>query len=204
MSAGTLYIVAAPSGAGKTSLVKRLVETTAGVVVSISHTTRSPRPNEKSGIHYHFVAPEVFEAMMAQAEFLEYAQVFDNRYGTSRAAVLELLQAGYDVILEIDWQGARQVRALLPDSLTIFILPPSREALRERLMGRGQDPAEVIERRMASALAELSHYAEFDYLVVNDDFATALEALRAIIIANRQRRAVQLERCKELLQSLLS
>jgi len=204
MSIGTLYIVAAPSGAGKTSLVKKLVETTAGVELSISHTTRPPRPGEEQGVHYHFVTLAAFEAMIAEDAFLERAQVFGNRYGTSRAAVLEQLQAGQDVILEIDWQGARQVRTLLPDSLTIFILPPSREVLRERLAGRGQDSAEVIEQRMAAALSELSHYAEFDYLVVNDDFGTALDALRAILIANRQRRAVQLERHKELLHTLLS
>lgn len=204
MSIGTLYIVAAPSGAGKTSLVKKLVETTAGVELSISHTTRPPRPGEACGIHYHFVTLAAFEAMIAEDAFLEHAQVFGNRYGTSRAAVLEPLQAGQDVILEIDWQGAHQVRTLLPDSLTIFILPPSREILRERLAGRGQDSLEVIERRMAAALSELSHYAEFDYLVVNDDFKMALDALRAIVIANRQRRSVQLERQKELLRALLS
>jgi guanylate kinase len=204
MTLGTLYIVAAPSGAGKTSLVKSLLETTSSVVVSISHTTRLPRPGERDGEHYHFVTPATFEAMIAQGEFLEYAQVFDNYYGTSRAAVQTQREAGLDVILEIDWQGARQVRERMPDSPGIFILPPSREALRERLTGRGQDPVEVIERRMAAALDELSHYAEFDYLVINDDFATALDALRAILIAHRQRRVLQIERQRELLQLLLS
>ena len=204
MTLGTLYIVAAPSGAGKTSLVKSLIETTSSVVVSISHTTRLPRPGERDGEHYHFVTPATFEAMIAQGEFLEYAQVFDNYYGTSRAAVQTQREAGLDVILEIDWQGARQVRERMPDSPGIFILPPSREALRERLTGRGQDPVEVIERRMAAALDELSHYAEFDYLVINDDFATALDALRAILIAHRQRRVLQIERQRELLQLLLS
>ena len=204
MTTGTLYIVAAPSGAGKTSLVKRLVDTTPGVVVSVSHTTRSPRPGERHGEHYHFTAPAVFETMIAEGAFLEHARVFDNHYGTSHAAILTQRQAGLDVILEIDWQGARQVRALAPDSLSIFILPPSREALRQRLAGRGQDSPEVIERRMAASLDELSHYAEFDYLVINDDFATALDALRAIVIANRQRRAIQLARQQELLHALLS
>ena len=204
MTAGTLYIVAAPSGAGKTSLVKSLVETTPGIAVAISHTTRPPRPGERDGEHYHFIPLAVFEAMVAEGAFLEHAQVFGNRYGTSRAAVLSQLQAELDVILEIDWQGARQVRALMPDSSSIFILPPSREALRQRLAGRGQDSLEVIERRMAASLNELSHYAEFDYLVINDDFATALETLRAIVIANRQRRATQLERQRELLRTLLS
>lgn len=203
MSTGTLYIVAAPSGAGKTSLVKSLVETTPEVVVSVSHTTRPPRPGEQDGVHYHFVSSATFEAMQAEGAFLEHAQVFGNRYGTSRAAVLAQLAAGLDVILEIDWQGARQVRALLPNSTTIFILPPSREALRQRLAGRGQDSPETIERRMAAALSELSHYAEFDYLVINDRFSAALEALRAIVIANRQRREAQLERQRGLLGTLL-
>ena len=204
MSLGTLYIVAAPSGAGKTSLVRSLVETTPDLAVSVSHTTRPPRPGEQDGAHYHFVAPATFEAMIAAGAFLEHARVFGNAYGTSRAAVLEQQAAGRDVILEIDWQGAQQVRALLPGSLGIFILPPSRAVLRERLAGRGQDSAAVIETRMSAALDELTHYAEFDYLVVNDVFETALEALRAIILGNRQRRANQEVRHADLLQALLS
>jgi len=204
MATGTLYIVAAPSGAGKTSLVKSLVETTSDVVVSISHTTRPPRPGEQDGVHYHFIPLRSFETMIAQGAFLEHAQVFGNRYGTSRAAVLAKLQAGLDVILEIDWQGAQQVRKQLPDSPSIFILPPSRDALRQRLAGRGQDSPEVIERRMAAALDELSHYVEFDYLVINDQFETALTELSAIIIAQRQRRTAQLERHLELFHILLS
>ncbi len=204
MATGTLYIVAAPSGAGKTSLVKSLVETTSDVVVSISHTTRPPRPGEQDGVHYHFIPLPSFETMIAQGAFLEHAQVFGNRYGTSRAAVLAKLQAGLDVILEIDWQGAQQVRKQLPDSPSIFILPPSRDALRQRLAGRGQDSPEVIERRMAAALDELSHYVEFDYLVINDQFETALTELSAIIIAQRQRRTAQLERHLELFHILLS
>lgn len=204
MTLGTLYIVAAPSGAGKTSLVKNLVETTPGVAVSVSHTTRLPRPGECDGQHYYFVTPAAFAAMMAEGVFLEHAQVFGNRYGTSRTAVQTQLEAGLDVILEIDWQGARQVREQMPDSCGIFILPPSREALRQRLANRGQDSLDVIEQRMAAALNEMSHYGEFDYLVINDDFATALHNLRAILIAHRQRRAVQMERHKELLGLLLS
>jgi guanylate kinase len=204
MSLGTLYIVAAPSGAGKTSLVRSLVETTPDLAVSVSHTTRPPRPGEQDGAHYHFVAPATFEAMIAAGAFLEHARVFGNYYGTSRAAVLEQQAAGQDVILEIDWQGARQVRALLPGSLGLFILPPSRAVLRERLAGRGQDSAAVIETRMNAALDELTHYAEFDYLVVNDVFETALEALRAIILGNRQRRAIQEARYADLLRALLS
>ncbi len=204
MATGNLYIVAAPSGAGKTSLVKSLVETTPGIVASVSHTTRPPRPGEQEGVHYYFVSLAAFEAMVAEGAFLEHAQVFGNRYGTSRATVLSKLQDGVDVILEIDWQGAQQARERMPGCLGIFILPPSRDALQQRLAGRGQDSVEVIEQRMAAALDELSHYAEFDYLVINDQFETALTELRAILIAQRQRRTAQLERHPELLQMLLS
>ena len=204
MATGNLYIVAAPSGAGKTSLVKSLVETTPGIVASVSHTTRPPRPGEQEGVHYYFVSLAAFEAMVAEGAFLEHAQVFGNRYGTSRATVLSKLQDGVDVILEIEWQGAQQARERMPGCLGIFILPPSRDALQQRLAGRGQDSVEVIEQRMAAALDELSHYAEFDYLVINDQFETALTELRAILIAQRQRRTAQLERHPELLQMLLS
>ncbi len=204
MATGTLYIVAAPSGAGKTSLVKSLVETTPGVVASVSHTTRPPRPGEQDGVHYHFVPLATFEAMIAAGAFLEHAQVFGNHYGTSRAGVLSILQAGRDVILEIDWQGARQVREQMPCCPSIFILPPSRNALRQRLAGRGQDSPEVIAGRMEAALDELSHYAEFDYLVINDEFSMALTELRAILIAPRLLRGAQLERHPELIRALLS
>lgn len=201
---GSLYIVAAPSGAGKTSLIKRLVECTSGIEVSISHTTRPPRPGEQHGVNYYFVDSEAFQCLINEGVFLEYARVFDHCYGTSRYAVMERLEAGMDVILEIDWQGARQVRALMPNSHTIFILPPSREALRRRLEDRGQDRDTVIERRMRAAVDEISHYQEFNYLIVNDDFDCALEALRAIFIANRQRRELQIRRHGELLKALLS
>ena len=204
MTVGTLYIVSAPSGAGKTSLVNQLSASMSDVAVSISHTTRPPRPGEQDRDHYHFTSPTVFEAMIAEGAFLEYAEVFGNYYGTSRVETEAKLAAGLDLILEIDWQGARQVRRLLPDSLSIFILPPSREALRHRLSNRAQDHPEVIDRRMAASLDELSHYAEFDYLVINDDFTVALDALRAILIGNRQRRAIQQERQCKLLQALLS
>lgn len=204
IATGTLYIVAAPSGAGKTSLVRSLVECTSGVEVSVSHTTRPRRPGEQEGVDYHFVDPDTFQSMVKEGVFLEYAQVFNHFYGTSRHVVTERLKSGIDVVLEIDWQGARQVRALIPESLAIFILPPSKETLRQRLKSRAQDDNAVIEQRMQAAVSEISHYNEFDYLIVNDDFNVALEALRAIFIANRQRRDKQVLRQGELLQALLT
>ena len=201
---GTLYIFAAPSGAGKTSLVKALVETVATIEVSVSHTTRVPRPGEVDGINYHFIDVAVFQAMVAKGDFLEHAQVFDNFYGTARAKIEQRLAAGVDVILEIDWQGARQVRTQFPDSIGVFILPPSRQALEERLRGRGQDEEEIIARRMRDAVSEMSHYAEFDYLVINDDFQTALAELAAIVTARRLRTEIQASRHKPILQTLLA
>jgi guanylate kinase len=201
---GSLYIFAAPSGAGKTSLVKALVETTADIEVSVSHTTRAPRPGEVDGVNYHFTDVAAFQAMVAQGAFLEHAQVFDNYYGTARANIEQRLAAGVDVILEIDWQGARQVREQFPDSVGIFILPPSRQALEERLRGRGQDEDEVIARRMRDAESEMSHYGEFDYLVINDDFATSLAELAAIVTAQRLRTRAQASRHQQKLQALLA
>lgn len=201
---GTLYIIAAPSGAGKTSLVKALVESTPRVEVSVSHTTRAPRPGEQDGVNYHFVDTETFERLINANVFLEHARVFDHYYGTSREHVLARLAAGVDVVLEIDWQGARQVRELHRDCLSVFILPSSREILHQRLVRRGQDSPEVIQRRMGDAVQEMSHYHEFDYLVINDDFQSALESLRAIFIANRQRQAQQSARHRQLLATLLS
>ncbi len=201
---GTLYVFAAPSGAGKTSLVKALVDESEGIEVSVSHTTRAPRQGEVDGVNYHFTDVTAFNAMVNEGAFLEYAQVFDNFYGTARANIEERLAAGVDVILEIDWQGARQVRQQFPDSLGVFILPPSRQALEDRLRGRGQDGEEVIARRMQDAESEMSHYAEFDYLVINDDFDTALEELRAIITSNRLRGTLQASRHGEMLNELLA
>ena len=203
-TAGSLYIVAAPSGAGKTSLVKALLESTRGIAISVSHTTRQARPGEVHGEHYYFVDAEVFEAMIAQDEFLEHAKVFDNYYGTSRQSVESTLASGLDVVLEIDWQGAQQVRNLYPESCSIFILPPSRAALAERLSSRGQDDEAIIKRRMSDAVAEMSHYQEFDYLVINDEFDQALQELRAIVIARRQRISIQSQRQEQLLHQLLS
>lgn len=200
---GTLFIFSAPSGAGKTSLVRALLETTGYIGVSVSHTTRAPRPGETSGKDYHFVSVDDFQAMVSRGAFLEHAQVFDNFYGTSQEWVESELSAGRDVILEIDWQGAEQVRRLMPDTISVFIAPPSIEALRERLQKRGQDNDDIIERRMRDARNEMSHYGEYDYLIINDDFDNTVEELRAIIIARRHRLAAQQERHKDTLENLL-
>ncbi|WP_303902831.1 guanylate kinase [Thiohalomonas denitrificans] len=200
---GTLFIISAPSGAGKTSLVKALVASTAGLEVSVSHTTRPMRTGEENGVDYHFVEADAFLKMAEQGAFLEHAQVFDNFYGTAESTVVERLAAGRDVILEIDWQGAQQVRQRLPEAVGIFILPPSMEALEQRLKGRGQDDQAIIDRRMRDAVSEMSHYAEFDYLVVNDDFDTALDELRCIVTSQRLHRPVQEARHGENLQLLL-
>ncbi len=204
MSIGNLYIVSAPSGAGKTSLVKALLEAEPRVRVSVSHTTRAMRPGEVDGVNYHFVSREQFTAMLEQDAFLEHAQAFDNFYGTSQHWVEQTLAEGYDLILEIDWQGAQQVRRLLPQAKSIFILPPTQEALRHRLTNRGQDSGEIIERRMRDAVSEMSHYVEFDYLVINDDFGHALEDLKAIFRANQLLQTPQQMRHGGLLSELLA
>lgn len=200
---GTLYIISAPSGAGKTSLVKALLERMDGVSVSVSCTTRAPRPGEVDGVDYHFVDKAGFERLIADGEFLEHAQVFDNFYGTRRATVTARLEAGEDVILEIDWQGARQVFAAFADAVKVFILPPSRETLRERLVGRGQDAQAIIERRMADAVGEMRHFDEYHYLIFNDDFDTALGELQALFRARRLRLAAQRQRHAAALQGLV-
>ena len=183
---GSLFIIAAPSGGGKTSLVNGLLSRDSRLVLSISHTTRPPRPREVDGGHYYFVSETEYEQMVDKGDFLEHARVFDHYYGTNRNSVGLQLAQGRDVILEIDWQGARQVRSAFPGACFIFIIPPSVEILRKRLTGRGQDSAAVIQRRMRDAQAEISHWAEFDQLVVNDDFDTALEELHAIINDHRK------------------
>ena len=198
----SLFVISAPLGAGKTSLVNALVQEMPGIRVSVSHTTRSPRPGEVDGVNYHFVSREQFSALLEQSRFLENAEVFGNFYGTSQDWVEETLATGTDVILEIDWQGAEQVRKLI-DCCCIFVLPPSLATLKERLSRRGQDSAEVIARRMAEAQAEISHYAESDFLVVNDDFAVAVSELRAIVTARRCRTMLQMENHAPLLTELL-
>jgi guanylate kinase len=187
-SGGNLFIIAAPSGGGKTSLVNALLKQDSRLVLSISHTTRPARPGEINGQHYHFVSEAEFEQMVKNGDFMEHARVFDHYYGTNRSSVAQQLGQGFDVILEIDWQGARQVRAAFPDCCRIFIIPPSLETLRKRLTGRGQDSEVVIQRRMRDAQAEISHWAEFDHLVVNDNFDSALEELSEIVNDQRGHR----------------
>ncbi|WAK02262.1 guanylate kinase [Methylobacter sp. YRD-M1] len=204
MNHGKLYIISAPSGAGKTSLVRQLIAELDSLTVSISHTTRPMRLGEEHGRDYYFVPVADFQAMLARQAFLEHAQVFDNFYGTARQTVEENLRQGLDVILEIDWQGAQQIKKLLPDSLSIFILPPSTDILQQRLRNRGQDDEQIIARRMRDAVAEISHYDEFDYLVVNDVFEQALAELKSILIANRLTRQRQQHHLEPLLKALLS
>ncbi|MCO7188810.1 MULTISPECIES: guanylate kinase [unclassified Pseudoalteromonas] len=200
---GNLFILSAPSGAGKSSLIKALLERQDKVRVSVSHTTRAPRPGENNGEHYHFVSVDEFKTLINQNDFFEWAQVFDNYYGTSKQAIEAQLAAGIDVFLDIDWQGARQVRELMPEVKTIFILPPSKQALEERLNNRGQDSQEVIASRMEQAKSECSHYNEFDYLLVNDDFDTALNELEHIVVAARLELKKQQQNQQTLIAELL-
>lgn len=201
---GTLYIITAASGTGKTSLVKELLATTQQLQVSISHTTRLPRPAEIEGMHYHFTDKASFEQLIADGAFFEYAEVFGNYYGTSQQAVENLLNQGIDVILEIDWQGALQIKQQRPDVVMIFILPPSRDALHNRLSARGQDSLEVIQTRLSGAVTEMKNYHHFDYIVINDDFNEALKDLQCIIKAQRLTLAKQQVRHAHTINSLLS
>ncbi len=202
-STGTLFTVSAPSGAGKTSLVTALAASCGALQVSVSHTTRPQRPGEVNGTNYHFISEGSFLEMLDRAEFLEHARVFGNLYGTSQTWVEQQLARGIDVVLEIDWQGAQQINHLMPDSRSIFILPPSRETLLQRLTSRGQDDAATIESRMSEAIAEMSHYAESDYLIINDVFEQALQEMESIICAGRLRADRQTSCQAELLQELL-
>lgn len=203
---GTLYIISSPSGAGKSSLLNALLtnHNQAGMMkLSVSHTTRATRPGEEHGVHYHFVQVEEFKELIARGDFLEWAEVFGNYYGTSRAAIEAHLAQGIDVFLDIDWQGARQIREQMPTK-SIFILPPSREELERRLIGRGQDSSEVIADRMEKAIAEIVHYDEYDYVIINEDFELALFQLRAIIESQRLTMQQQQQVHQNLLQQLLA
>lgn len=204
MAKGTLYVISAASGAGKTSLVSAVLGQVSDIEVSVSHTTRQPREGEVDGVNYHFVTTDVFENMVARGDFFEHATVFGNMYGTSRQHIQEQLLKGNDVILEIDWQGARQIRKLVTDCKSIYIAPPSIAVLRERLNSRGQDDEAIIEKRMREAVSEMSHYAEFEYLVINDDFDTARTELAAIILANRMLLERQQQNHAALLAELLT
>ena len=200
---GSLFIVSAPSGAGKTSLVNALVQQEDNIVLSVSHTTRPARVGEVDGKDYFFLSQEQFIQMQGKGEFLESATVFDNSYGTSSLAVFEQLQQGNDVILEIDWQGAEQVRKNYAECIGVFIMPPSRAALEERLRGRGQDDNEIIARRMKDAGNEMSHYIEFDYLLINDNFEQTLTELKTLISAQRHKMTIQAQVQESLLKELL-
>lgn len=200
----TLFIVTAPSGAGKTSLVEALIASVPDVVRSVSHTTRAPRPGETNGVDYHFTDRDGFQAMVAADDFLEHAEVFDNHYGTSRRTVEKELAAGHDVVLVIDWQGAANIKQMIPEAVSIFIVPPSLAALRERLSGRGQDDEAVIERRLADARDDVGHYHGCDYLLVNDRFDDAAADLRCVVLAQRLRGDQQQQRQRALLAELVA
>jgi guanylate kinase len=204
MKIGQLFIVAAPSGGGKTSLVNQLMMTLPLIELSISHTTRPARPKEKNGKDYFFVDKAEFEEMVKCHAFLEHAKVFDNYYGTSKQQIEERLLQGIDIVLDIDWQGAQQIRQIMPNAISIFLLPPSLETLRERLQNRQQDNLEIIEKRMQQARSELKHFDEFDYLIVNKEFELALEQLKAIVIAERLKKDIQMQRERKLLSFLLA
>lgn len=203
MNKGKLYIISAPSGAGKTSLVKQLVADLDQLSVSVSHTTRKMRDGETDGKDYFFTSLEAFKKMIEQQAFLEHAQVFDNFYGTTQQSVEDSLNNGVDIILEIDWQGAQQVRKMLPESISIFILPPSIEVLQQRLENRGQDSQDIIARRMQDAVNEMSHCDEFDYLIVNDDFNQALAELTGVFVSQRLEKKRQLQTLAPLLNQLI-
>ncbi|WP_313927765.1 guanylate kinase [Pseudoxanthomonas sp.] len=204
MKRGTLYIVAAPSGAGKSSIVNAVLARDAEIALSISFTSRAARPGERHAQHYHFISADEFKAMIRAGDFFEYAEVHGDWKGTARQSVEPQLDAGKDVLLEIDWQGARQVREKVPEAVSVFILPPSRAALEQRMRNRGQDSEEVIQRRLAAAREEMSHYGEFDYVIVNDVFDTAVAQMHAIFTASRLRREAQDVRHADLIGALLA
>ena len=201
---GTLFIVAAPSGAGKSSIVNAVLARDPNICLSISFTSRQPRPGERHAEHYHFVGKDEFEAMVAEGDFFEHALVHGDWKGTARQSVEPQLAAGKDVLLEIDWQGARQVRSKVPGAVSVFILPPSRQALEQRMRSRGQDSEEVIAQRLAAAREEMGHYGEFDYVIVNETFAVAVDEMCAIFTASRLRREAQVARHGRLITALLT
>lgn len=201
---GLLFVVSAASGTGKTSLVKALLDRVTNLHVSVSHTTRGQRPGELDGVHYHFTEKDSFLALVEQGGFIEYAEVFGNYYGTAQATVKEQLAKGHDVLLEIDWQGAQQVRKLFPDSKQIFILPPSQFDLRQRLSNRGTDSVDVIERRLGCAVEDMQQYVNFDYVIINDDFNKALHDLESVIIANRLVITQQASRHQKMISELIT
>ena len=203
MSDPNLFVVAAPSGGGKTSLVNALLEQDLQVKLSVSHTTRPPRPGERDGVHYHFVDQESFLNLVDQGAFLEHARVFDYYYGTGRMEVERQLEAGFDVLLDIDWQGARQIRESFPSCCGIFIIPPSLDVLRQRLIARGQDSEDVIQRRMRDAQSEISHWSEFDFIIINDVFDEALADMQSIIRHRKLKRPENEVQSREILAELL-
>ncbi|MBR0572692.1 MULTISPECIES: guanylate kinase [Pasteurellaceae] len=206
MTLGNLYIVSAPSGAGKSSLINALLTDLprSEVQLSVSHTTRTLRPGEENGVHYHFTTQAEFKNLIERQHFLEWAEVFGNYYGTSLPMIEKSLEQGIDVFLDIDWQGAKQIKQKVPNAKTIFILPPSKQELQKRLIARGQDSEEVIAKRMAQAVSEMSHYNEFDYVIINNDFQTALNDLKSILTAERLQQSSQAVRYKQLLANLLA
>lgn len=199
-----LFILSAPSGAGKTSMVRKACERVDDLIVSVSHTTRGKRPKDRDGEDYHFVDEPTFHEMIARAEFLEHAKVFDNYYGTSQQSVEDLLKSGKDVLLEIDWQGADQVRRLMPDACSIFIVPPSRETLEKRLRDRASDSDAVIERRIADAVSDMRHFPNYDYLIINDNFEQAVDELCSVVISKRVEVNRQAEERSDVISALLS
>ncbi len=200
---GSLFVISAPSGAGKTSLVHALLNINPQIDLSVSFTTRQPRPGEINGKDYHFVSRKQFVEMADRNEFLESAEVYGNLYGTSQSWISQEIAKGFDILLEIDWQGARQVRTLFPDCISVFVLPPSLQALENRLKGRGKDKGDVIERRLAAAHEDVSHAAEFDYVIINDDLDEALKELNAIVLSARLRSVCQMARHSALIHQLL-
>lgn len=201
---GNLFIISSPSGAGKSSLISALLDKHQDMKVSVSHTTRAPRPGETDGIHYHFSDVEEFKALVAEDGFYEWAEVFGNYYGTSKQAIQQQLDQGIDVFLDIDWQGAQQMRKLVDDVISIFILPPSRDELERRLNKRGQDSSEVIAKRMAQAESEMSHFDEYDFLLINDDFECTLKQFESVVLSHRVRTANQQAKHTNLINELLA